>query len=316
VRDSTPTMSAIAHRYFRDRFIVDVPSIYRGPAAYGQLCDLWALVQGVEAEITFSLRNCLFLSQTAVAFLGGLIRWIESSGGVAGLNWQSVSHRILTNLRQNGFAATFTNEYGPWQGNSVPYREDRVDVEANLIGYLKNSWLMEDWVHFTPDLRNEVAGKVWEIYANAFEHAGSPVGVFTCGQHFPKARKLDLSVIDFGVGIPANVREYLINDELPAEQAMEWAAQRGNTTNPRGLGRGLGLDVLRELIDINKGSLEIYSHDGFLGVGTDGTSAQSGGPYFGSIDGDPFPGTIVVLTLRCDDLMYTLASDQPEAPLF
>ncbi len=304
-------------RYYRGRLIIDVPSINRGSMAYGQLCDLWSLVESANAsEITLKFSQCNFLSQTAVAFLAGLIRWVENKGHALIIDWRTIQHRVLTNLRQNGFASTFGREYGPWQGNSVPYRQDRIDDETNLIRYLKEAWLVEGWVHFSPDLRNEVAGRVWEIYANAFEHAHSPVGVFTCGQHYPKAKKLDLSVVDFGVGIPPNVRSYLHQPDLGPEAAMEWALRKGNTTNPRGLGRGLGLDLLRELIDVNKGSLEVFSHDGFLGIGSDGTSAQPGGPFFGTIAGDAFPGTVVVLTLRCDDITYTLSSEKTKHPLF
>jgi len=308
---------SVPRRQRGDRIVIEVPSINRGYEAYGKLCELWNAVEGTSAtSIVFDFSRCTFLSQTAVAFLGALARWIETCSGEARFNWRSLSLRVLTNLRQNGFAHAFGQAYGPWAGNSVGYREDRRDDELELIGYLKTKWLVDDWVHLSDDLRNYVAGTVWEIYANAFEHASSAIGVYTCGQHYPRALRLDLSVIDFGVGIPANVREYIGKPDFSPADAMEWALEKGNTTNPKGLGRGLGLDFLREFILLNKGSLEIYSHAGFLGIGTDGTSPQAGGPFFGSISGKVFPGTVVVLTLRCDDIRYSFGSEQTKKPLF
>jgi hypothetical protein len=47
----------------------------------------------------------------------------------------------------------------------------------------------------SPQLINRIVGKVWEIYENAFEYADSPLGVFTCGQHFPTRRELTLTVL-------------------------------------------------------------------------------------------------------------------------
>ncbi len=63
-----------------------------------------------------------------------------------------------------------------------------------------------------------------EIYANAFEHGRTDIGVFSCGQHYPKLGELKLTVIDFGVGIPRNVRDFLKNSNLPADEALKWAS--------------------------------------------------------------------------------------------
>ncbi len=40
----------------------------------------------------------------------------------------------------------------------------------------------------------------------------------------------DRAVVDFGVGIPHNVRNFQKNFTLPADRALEWAFQPGTTT--------------------------------------------------------------------------------------
>ncbi len=60
---------------------------------------------------------------------------------------------------------------------------------ADLIAYLKTKWLGRGWITVSTRLRDAIVGRVWKIYANAFEHSHSPVGIFSCGQHYPR-RKL------------------------------------------------------------------------------------------------------------------------------
>ncbi|MBS9383808.1 MAG: hypothetical protein HEQ24_06035 [Dolichospermum sp. BR01] len=49
-------------------------------------------------------------------------------------------------------------------------------------------WLGKGWINISPRLQDAIpavsvaiAGKVVEIYFNAFEHSNSPIGVFSCG---------------------------------------------------------------------------------------------------------------------------------------
>ena len=82
-----------------------------------------------------------------------------------------------------------------------------------MMDYLKVKWLRQGWVHVVNYCKAAIAGSVWEIYTNAFEHAQSPIGVFSCGQHYPRRKELQLTVADFGVGIPSTVRLFFSNDQ-------------------------------------------------------------------------------------------------------
>ena len=150
----------------------------------------------------------------------------------------SLQDRVRVNLAQQGFLAAFGCPGGPWTGNSIPYREDHAIDKAGLMDYLKTKWLGRGWINVSPPLRDAIVGRVWEIYENAFEHSKSSIGLFSCGQHFPNKRRLLLTVVDFGVGIPANVRAFFGNQQIRADHALAWAFQPGTTTKPNGMGRG------------------------------------------------------------------------------
>lgn len=281
--------------------IVHIPTINDDPSDFDRLFALWGQVNGDGLDVTFDFSQCGFLRQNAVAFLGGLARLVEHRGGRAGFAWHTLQDAIRMNLAQQGFLAAFLAGGGPWTGNSIPYREDPRQDKRQQMDYLKRKWLGRGWVNISAPLCNAIVGNVWEIYENAFEHAASPIGVFTCGQYYPKNQELKLTVVDFGVGIPSNVRIFLHQPGLPADQALEWAFRKGTTTKPNGMGRGLGLDLLKQFIRANCGSLEVYTHDGRARIGCDEETYETRKTRF--------DGTIFNIGIRCDDTYYRLGSE-------
>lgn len=224
---------------------LNIPTINDDPLDFDKLFALWNQANDDFLDVNVNFSRCYFLRQNAVAFLGGLAHLIQSRYGTVTFNWNSLQDRIRTNLEQNGFMAIFGHAGGPWTGNSIPYREDAIEDKDNLIDYLKTKWLGRGWVHVSDRLRNEIVGRVWEIYANAFEHGESAIGIFSCGQHYPAHHELKLTVVDFGVGIPSNVRLFFRDDPrsrfLSAASCLKWAFESGTTTKPNGTSRGMGL---------------------------------------------------------------------------
>lgn len=285
-----------------------VPTIGEGLTYSHQLCAMWRQAASVGGRVEINFSSCSFLGQGGVAFLGGLARLIEHSGRRVAFDWNSLREDIKMNLMQNGFRFKFGGGIGPWRGNSIQYREDPDLDKDSLVDYLADRWLGRDWVHLSDGLRDAVAGKVSEIYINAFEHSGSPIGVFSCGQHYPKRRMVSLTAVDFGVGIPEKVRSYKNSPSITADTAMEWAFQRGTTTRTDGSGGGLGLDLLKQLVTLNGGSLTVLSHDGCAVLLNRGERYFTREPYFG--------GTMITITLRCDEAHYRLIEERPNEPLF
>ncbi len=292
--------------------VIKVPTINDNQTDFLNLFKFWQIVNQDCCDVAFDFLQCHFLRQNAVAFLGGLARLVESRGRQAQFKWDTLQPDLLKNLKKNTFYRIFGRGGFVLQGNTVPYREDAVQHKDELIKYLKNDWLGRGWVHVSKRLSDAIAGQIWEIYANAFEHAGSPIGIFSCGQYYPVQHLLKLTVVDFGVGIPSNVRLFLKNDprasRLSAENCLRWAFKRGTTTKPNGISRGVGLDLLKDFIKINKGKLEIFSHEGYALIEDDYENFMNLQTFF--------EGTLVNITLRCDESYYHFVSETGEEALF
>jgi hypothetical protein len=270
---------------------------------FQQLFTIWSQTNDYFEEVRFDFSHCGFLRPNAVAFLGGLARLIESRMGRVVFDWSTLRNdAVKTNLCQNGFAEIFGYPSPGWTGNAIPYREDASLNMNSIMDYLTLNWIGRGWVHVSTRLRDAIAGRMWEIYNNAFEHSGTEIGVFSCGQHFPREEALVLSVIDFGQGIPAKIRgflrQYASEDEvskLTGAGCLKWAFQAGNTTKVGEPG-GTGLDLLKEFVRLNQGKLEAYSNEGYAIIDRDGERYLN--------RNISFEGTVFHITLRCDENLY------------
>lgn len=281
-----------------------IPTINDGPSDFQTLFGIWSNANNYPDEVIFDLSACRFLRPNAVAFLGGLARLIQWRSGKVSFDWCTLPSGgpVITNLCQSGFAGTFGHPTSAWTGHSIPYREDLTLNMNAIMDYLTINWIGKGWVHVSDRLRDAIAGRVWEIYNNAFEHSGTHIGVFSCGQHFKKKDDLILTVVDFGQGIPGKIRSFFrqhAEEELVAQltgaSCLKWAFQAGNTTKVGEPG-GAGLDLLKEFVRINQGKLEVYSNEGYAIIDKDGERYEN--------LGNSFEGTIVHITLRCDEKLY------------
>lgn len=96
------------------------------------------------------------------------------------------------------------------------------------------------------------------------------MGVFSCGQHFRRQDTLILSVVDFGQGMPGKIRSFFrkhakeeLVSKMTGASCLRWAFQAGNTTKVGEPG-GSGLDLLKEFVRINQGSLKFIVMRGML----------------------------------------------------
>lgn len=269
-----------------------------------QLVRIWQEVQeaGDGAEVIFDFSRCDFLRPNAVVFLGGLSRLIQHRGGQVRLLVGTMRGKVEANLLQNGFAHAMGAGTPAWQGNAIPYQEHLVQDKNKIIDSLKRDWLGRGWISVSAALADGIAGQVWEVFANAFEHSKSAVGIYSCGQYMPQRKELLLTVADFGVGIPSNVRIYLGNFAMPAADAMRWAFTPGHTTQQRqSFPRGLGFELLKEFVQKANGTMAVYSHDGRAYIDRRGETYDTFEPFF--------EGTLVQIRLSCDDRRYVLSNE-------
>ncbi len=126
------------------------------------------------------------------------------------------------------------------------------------------------------DLRDYIYYMVGEILNNAMHHSLSPIGAVISGQVYPQLGKIQICVIDRGIGFLKNLeRKYSVKTET---EAVRKALDRG-ITSPPNIYRpyssstdhaGYGLYILKEIITNTKGELKIISNDGAIYLRSNG----------------------------------------------
>lgn len=290
--------------------VLFVPTINDDPQDFDKIFEIWDQYRN-EKAIEIDMSACTFIRQSGVAFLGGLITHVRLRGGSVQIKLNSLRPEIRNNLAQNGFLKAMGEDEGPWDGNSIPYRHDNIPNPEEIILYLQNKWIGRGWLHVSQRLSDAIVGIIWEIYANAFEHSNSLIGVFSCGQHYPRLNELTLTIIDFGIGIPGSVRAFLEKDgtgnNISDETALEMAFKSGFTTKPE-KSRGIGLDLLKEFIQKNRGQLDVYSNSAHVKINDEEE-------IYGKIPAY-FNGTAINIKLICDESYYYLGEEDIEEPFF
>ena len=243
-----------------------------------------------------------FLRQNAVAFLGGMVLMARQQGKE--VSWKKPTDgKVISNLLRNEFGVLFGEKAIPRIYNAILFKHytDYKDEEI-VFDFLYENWLQPHWIDVSDELKQLIVGRVAEIYMNAFTHSQSAIGVTSCGQYYPNLKELKLTIVDFGVGIPSNVRAFLKNDNISSEECMRWAFADGHTTaTDSNISRGIGLGMLDRFVRLNQGKLEIYSDNAYTCIDKDGQRFEG--------REQTFRGTIVNITLNCKEVAYLLASE-------
>ena len=216
-------------------------------------------------------------------------------------------------LQKNGFLPNFgfdTPRKPDVYGTTIQYqRFERSDAEL-FKQYVSKHFLGKGIPRMTQALHSEFRESIHEVFANAIDHSDTKLGIFACGQYFPRASRLDFCIADLGIGIRENVHRHMGLDLTP-ERAIAWALEGENTTRRKDAGKpgGLGLKLIREFIDLNGGTIHIVSDAGFW-------SYRRGEPTLNRFTA-PFPGTIVNIEINtADKQSYCLTSEVDPNSIF
>jgi hypothetical protein len=300
--------------------LIELLPIRDDESGYNLLFKIAAyMMSNPQRHFDFDFKGCSILDQNAVAMLGGLSKYIHAHDNMLGLRCgvmfrvDSMSDLIRNKLINNNFLSHFTSERfdGYPSGDYIGYREHTEYLDVTEIAlHLNNEWLSDSKISVTPALKNAVVGRIFEIFANAYGHGAERskiggLGVFSCGQYNKKEGQLKLTVLDFGAGIIENVKRHL-GSIISDIDAMKWALITGNTTKSDSLdedmARGLGFGLLSEFVSVNQGKLKIFSNTCW---------AESCGveEYEVKTMKTPFNGTMVSITINCDDRHYGFLSE-------
>lgn len=287
------------------------------PYNYDKLFRISQKVRSSTGDIEFQFRGCNFLSQNAIAFIGGLTYLVALRGNSINYNLEGINPKVQSHIEDNGFLDAFIsgNNTSYIKNTAVPFRVDMQTDTNAFTNYLRAKWLNSQHIGLDEELKDIIITNVMEAYVNVFDHANSPIGIATCGQFFPSRNngEIVITMVDFGVGIPYNVRQFLNEPEKTSEASLKWALQPRATTkrnDASNISRGLGLKELKRFVQLNNGSLEIYSDSGYVKIDRAGENFSQ---RFVS-----FAGTVVQIALKCDSHYYRLEelAEDDDEPLF
>ena len=224
----------------------------------------------------------------------------------------------LTNIRpgvenilsKNGFLSHYGREKMPdrW-GTTIPYQRFDVKDDRYFADYIENELIHRaEMPVMSPGLLKKFRESIFEIFSKAVLHSCTELGIFSCGQFFPKRNKLDFSIADLGVGIRKKVQDHT-EKPFSAEAAILWATEGRNTTKRGPVPGGLGLKLLCEFIDLNDGCIQIVSDAGYW--------RRESKETFTAPLNYPFPGTVVTVEINTADThSYKLVSEPSTADIF
>ena len=135
-------------------------------------------------------------------------------------------------LRKNRFLTRY--RYEPLRAarrTAMPFRRLRLLSGQGAFENYVEQWLgRKGMPEMSKKARKAFKRKVFEIYQNAVIHSESDIGVFVCGQSFPRKKRLDFTIADAGIGIRETVRRYFENDRIGSVRSMQWALAPHHTT--------------------------------------------------------------------------------------
>ena len=213
-------------------------------------------------------------------------------------------------LSKNGFLSHYGRVQIPdqWE-TTIPYQRFDIEDDHYFAGYIEREFIHRSEIpEMSLRLLKKFRESIFEIFSNAVLHSRTRLGIFSCGQFFPKQNRLDFTVADLGVGIRQNIEDYTGRKFSP-ENAIVWATEEFNTTKRGKLPGGLGLKILCEFIDLNGGSIQIVSDAGYW-------QRKNKKPVARPLS-HPFPGTVVSVEINTADTnVYRLASDLNAEDIF
>lgn len=272
---------------------------------FNHLSNLYARSEDLEfALVHFDFKSCSWFDANMAAPLGAIITKISDELNTVELI--NIPERIRDVLRKNEFLQQYGDTALPdHYGTTMPYRRVDLQDERYFASYLARHTSGKGIPRMTPALTKSFFESIGEIYSNAVLHSQSKLGVFACGQYFPRKDRFDFCITDAGEGFEGSIsRAFGVN--LDSIKAMRICLSEGYTTKKNEPG-GLGLKLLRKFIELNKGRIVIVSKSAYY-------EYFAGNESYSRLD-SPFPGTCINIEINtADTTCYQLSNERPTSP--
>ena len=287
----------------------NLQTIRHDQASFEKLVSLYAQAKdSVFDEITIDMQATTWFDADMCAVLGAILYSLGKN--LNEINLVNIDPNVERILSKNGFLSHYGKEKIPdrW-GTTIAYQRLDVDDDRYFSDYIENELIhRSEMPDMSLGLLKKFRESIFEIFSNAVLHSRTRLGIFSCGQFFPKRDRLDFTVADLGVGIRQNIKDCTGYDFSP-QDAILWATKGNNTTKRDNVPGGLGLKLLGEFIDLNKGCIQIVSDAGYWRRKGERTVVEKL-KY-------PFPGTVVNVEINtADTSSYSLASELTTDDIF
>jgi signal transduction histidine kinase len=145
-------------------------------------------------------------------------------------------------------------------------RRDRVDIvhitelQPGFIDHLLD--FLESVQPFEEGLRDSMRMALLELIQNFSEHSRSAQGAWVVGQFDSVEKRIELCVLDLGIGIPNSLRALTRYRSFGDESLIENATRLGVSSTSGS--RGLGLNTIRRFVAANEGTLIVLAGSGLV----------------------------------------------------
>lgn len=285
-----------------------MPEIYTDRRSFEELACFYAHAKECRFEnIEIDMAGAGYFEADMCAALGAILYRLGNNPNTVHLT--NITEKVKDMLSRNGFLSHYGGEKIPDSlGTAISYRRFDVEDDRHFSNYIESEFShRSELPAMSPWVAKKFHESIFEIFSNAVLHSRTELGIFSCGQFFPKHERLNLTLADLGVGIFQNVKAHT-GQHLSSEEAIVWATEASNTTKPRcdGVPGGLGLKLLREFISLNRGCIQIVSDDGYWQQEKKDVSTAT--------LSCPFPGTVVSVEINTQnaDLYVSMARQDSE----
>lgn len=263
-------------------------------------------------EIFFDFRELRYISSSAINLLDNLIGWLEEN--------RTEVYYVIPEIGEKGTKCPirFLNQSGVLKkydkNREAPEKDKKIlqisDIWNNEItsfasysfpawiaGLLNESFSRVDTIKMcVVEVLNNVNNHSTAKKSNMFAHYVRDVDTYY------------ISISDFGIGIPANVRK--LHPDKNDEESLRWAIDEGNSTKTIPGNRGAGLAMLIDNAVLNgKGQVTLISNKGKLVCSLD---EEGNKEYNCSNRVSHYPGTFVEIMIPGEHIIGMLDEEEEE----
>ena len=210
--------------------------------------------------LMIDFEKLTFIEPAGVVFLSNLIYWLDHHGTEVELinaNGNVSAVRYLDDSRffEQHCGQKIRADSTP-RSTTIPLLRIAPSRSHDWLEFTLLPWLAKN-IGLTQASFFDLKTCLSELFNNIKEHTQLEIGsIFV--QHYPNLNRINISLADFGIGIPEKVRQ--VKPGISDSDAVVLAVKEGFTTKSIPGNAGLGLDLLLKcVVGTNDGQVTVYS---------------------------------------------------------